>query len=238
MRPPSSSVTPVEDGRPASRARLAKPVARGAAGDGASAPRSSASATCSSIFAAVRCVVERPHRGRVVERVAEPDPSRDRRDEPLDELVVHRVGATSSRSPAVQLWPAHRKQAVRRRPRPPRSRSASSRTTSGPLPPISSSSRLAGRRARAIRAPVAVEPMKPTASAPRIGARSRRRPSSPGPVTRLKTPGGRSASTMQLGERDGRHGRGRRRRSRRRCCRRRAPARSARRASCTASSTA
>ncbi len=50
--------------------------------------------------------------------------------------------------------------------------------------------------AAATRRPVAVEPMKATPSTP--GLRAISSPTTgPGPVTRLKTPGGRSASAMQ-----------------------------------------
>ena len=45
----------------------------------------------------------------------------------------------------------------------------------------------------AIRRPVAVEPMKPTATVPGL-ATSSSPTTAPGPVTKLKTPGGRSAS--------------------------------------------
>ena len=51
--------------------------------------------------------------------------------------------------------------------------------------------------------PVSVEPMKATACVPGFG-RSRRRRSRPGPVTRLKTPGGRSASTTHSASATGR----------------------------------
>ena len=79
------------------------------------------------------------------------------------------------------------------------STSASSITTSGPLPPISSSCALPAARC-AMRRPVCVEPMKPTpatsgwptSSSPTTG---------PGPVTKLKTPGGRSASATHSASR-------------------------------------
>src|SRR5580692_9897720 len=71
---------------------------------------------------------------------------------------------------------------------------ASSITTSGRLPPISSSAALPAA-ARATILPVAVEPMKATPSVPGFEAISS--PTiGPGPVTRLNTPGGRSASAM------------------------------------------
>ena len=99
--------------------------------------------------------------------------------------------STSSRSPAVQLWPAHRKQAVIAASAAA-STSAPSSTTSGPLPPISSSSALPAARS-AIRRPVAVEPMKPTAAV--AGCDTSSSPTTgPGPSTKLNTPGGRSAS--------------------------------------------
>jgi hypothetical protein len=63
------------------------------------------------------------------------------------------------------------------------------------LPPISSSVALPAA-ALATERPVAVEPMKATASVP--GWRAISSPTTgPGPVTRLSTPGGRSASARQ-----------------------------------------
>ena len=98
---------------------------------------------------------------------------------------------TSSRSPAVQLCPAQRKHAATVASAA-RSRSASSRTTTGPLPPSSSTAALPAA-ASATRRPVSVEPMKPTPCVP--GLRAISSPTTaPGPVTKLKTPGGRSAS--------------------------------------------
>ena len=66
------------------------------------------------------------------------------------------------RSPAVQLCPAQRKQAVIVASTAA-SMSASSMITSGPLPPISSSAALPAD-ACATRRPVAVEPMNATAA--------------------------------------------------------------------------
>ena len=75
-----------------------------------------------------------------------------------------------------------------------RSRSASSSTTTGPFPPSSSTAALPTAASATFR-PVSVEPMKPTPCVP--GFRAISSPTvDPGPVTRLKTPGGRSASTM------------------------------------------
>src|SRR6185437_8167781 len=75
------------------------------------------------------------------------------------------------------------------------STSPSSSTTSGPLPPISISVDLPAAAADTSR-PVAVDPMKATPSTP--GCRAISSPTTgPGPVTRLNTPGGRSASAMQ-----------------------------------------
>ncbi len=94
----------------------------------------------------------------------------------------------------MQLCPAHRKHAVSVASTAA-SRSASPSTTTGPLPPISSSAALPAAAAATWR-PVAVEPMKPTPSTP--GWRAISSPTSgPGPVTRLNTPGGRSASATQ-----------------------------------------
>ena len=71
------------------------------------------------------------------------------------------------RSPAVQLCPALRKQAASVASTAA-SRSASSRITSGPLPPISRSSSLPAAREATVW-PVAIEPMNPTAG--RAGVR-------------------------------------------------------------------
>ena len=100
---------------------------------------------------------------------------------------------TRIRSPAVQLWPAHRKHAATTASTA-RSTSASSITTTGPLPPISMTTALPAA-ADATERPVGVEPMKATPRVP--GLRAISSPTSgPGPVTRLTTPGGRSASAM------------------------------------------
>ena len=65
-------------------------------------------------------------------------------------------------------------------------------TTTGPLPPSSSTAALPAAASATLR-PVSVEPMKPTPCVP--GLRAISSPTTePGPVTRLKTPGGRSAS--------------------------------------------
>ncbi len=94
----------------------------------------------------------------------------------------------------MQLWPAHKKQAVSVASTAA-STSASSSTTTGPLPPISSSAALPAAAWPTSR-PVAVEPMNATPSVP--GLRAISSPTTgPGPVTRLNTPGGRSASAMQ-----------------------------------------
>ena len=105
---------------------------------------------------------------------------------------------TRSLSLAVQLWPAHRKQptivAATAGPR-----SASSITTSGPLPPISSSCAFPAAR-RATWRPVRVEPMKATpavAGFPAISSPT----TGPGPVTKLNTPAGRSASATHSASR-------------------------------------
>ena len=66
-------------------------------------------------------------------------------------------------------------------------------TTTGPLPPSSSTAALPAAASATLR-PVSVEPMKPTPCVP--GLRAISSPTTePGPVTRLKTPAGRSAST-------------------------------------------
>ena len=66
-------------------------------------------------------------------------------------------------------------------------------TTTGPFPPSSSTAALPAAASATFR-PVSVEPMKPTPCVP--GLRAISSPTTePGPVTRLKTPGGRSAST-------------------------------------------
>ena len=68
-------------------------------------------------------------------------------------------------------------------------------TTTGPLPPISSSATLPAA-AWATSRPVVVEPMKATPWTPGLAAISLPT-TGPGPVTRLNTPGGMSASAMQ-----------------------------------------
>ena len=155
-----------------------------------------------------RLVVERAHRRRIVERVAEQDPLR-RPGGPAARRT--RPGRRGERGCARPRCSSGRRTGSRRsasrRPRP--ARSASSITTSGPLPPISSSAAFPAA-AWATSRPVAVEPMNATPSVP--GLRAISSPTTgPGPVTRLNTPGGRSASAMHAGERHRAH-RGRRRR--------------------------
>src|SRR6266568_4803668 len=72
--------------------------------------------------------------------------------------------------------------------------SASAKTTCGPLPPSSSITCLPAARL-ATEAPVSVEPTKPTPSTSACPATSSPT-SAPGPVTRLATPAGKSASAM------------------------------------------
>src|SRR5438477_217490 len=72
--------------------------------------------------------------------------------------------------------------------------SASANTTCGPLPPSSSITCLPAALL-ATDAPVSVEPTKPTPSTSACPATSSPT-SAPGPVTRLATPAGKSASAM------------------------------------------
>src|SRR5215469_2630780 len=100
---------------------------------------------------------------------------------------------TRNRSPAVQLWPAHR-YAASRAASAARSRSASSRITIGPLPPSSRSWVLPAARAATL-APVATDPMKPTPCTP--GCPATASPTTgPGPGRKLNTPAGRPAAVM------------------------------------------
>src|SRR5581483_6414953 len=90
-------------------------------------------------------------------------------------------------------WPAQRNDATRLASAA-RSRSASSRTTIGPLPPSSSSSGLPAARAATF-PPVSTEPMKPSAWTPALPAISSPT-TGPCPVTIENTPAGSPASTM------------------------------------------
>ena len=100
---------------------------------------------------------------------------------------------TRNRSPAVQLWPAHR-YAASSAASAARSRSASSRITIGPLPPSSSSCVLPAARA-ATSPPVATDPMKPTAATPGCPA-SASPATGPGPGRKLNTPSGVPSAAM------------------------------------------
>src|SRR5215467_8511148 len=103
------------------------------------------------------------------------------------------AACTRNRSPAVQLWPAHMKEASRAASAA-RSRSASSRITIGPLPPSSRSWVLPAARAATL-APVATDPMKPTPCTP--GWPATASPTTgPGPGRKLNTPAGRPAAVM------------------------------------------
>ena len=95
--PNVSSVAAIESGGHLGRARW--PANKGASGNPrrapppvtTSAPRSTASATCTSIFAAHGLVVERPQAGLLFERIAQPDVALDLRGESCDELLAHRL---------------------------------------------------------------------------------------------------------------------------------------------------
>src|SRR5919108_3111415 len=156
------------------------------------APRSRASATWRTVFSTVASLFKGPS----VVSSSNGSPSRIRFStaavsRPTKSSCTSRW--TSSRSAAVQLWPALRKQASSVAATAA-SRSASSSTTSGPLPPISRSTSLPAARS-ATRCPVAIDPMNPTADVPGFAATSSPT-TGPGPVTMLNTPGGRPASTM------------------------------------------
>src|ERR1700691_3409625 len=103
------------------------------------------------------------------------------------------AACTRNRSPAVQLWPAHR-YAASRDAAVASSRSASSRITIGPLPPSSSSCALPAART-ATWLPVSTEPTKPT-PATRGWATSESPTMGPGPGTKLKTPAGMPVSAI------------------------------------------
>ena len=96
---------------------------------------------------------------------------------------------TSSREPAQHTWP-WLNQIAFTSPSTAPSRSASSKTTKGDLPPSSSDRRLPDPAVTwRIARPTSVEPVKAILSTP--GCRTRAAPVSPSPVTRLNTPGGR-----------------------------------------------
>ena len=198
------------------------------------APRRTASATCSSIFAATGSLFSGP----IVVPSANGSPSTTRSVTSRASFATNSSRTsrcTSSRSPAVQLCPAQRKQAVTVASAAS-SRSASSSTTTGPFPPSSSTSRLARRglgdlaaglgradEADAVRARVARDLVADHRAGPGDEVEDARRQVGLRRRTRRARPR-RPPSTTRA--------------SRRRRCPRRARARSARPASCTASSTA
>src|SRR5499427_434979 len=156
------------------------------------APSASAPATCRSNLAAVGSLFSGP----MVVAGSNGSPSL------IWSLVAATTRSTNSartaaytrkRSPAVQLWPAHR-YAASSAASVARPRSASSRITMGPLPPSSRSCVLPAARAATL-APVATEPMKPTACTP--GWPATASPTTgPGPGRKLNTPAGTPASVM------------------------------------------
>ena len=100
---------------------------------------------------------------------------------------------TKSRVPAMQFWPCRKKQA-RAAPGIACSRSASSNTTTGDLPPSSSVTFFrSAAAARTIMRPTSVEPVKAILSTPGCAA-SAAPALSPVPLTRLMTPSGTPAS--------------------------------------------
>src|SRR5215207_6351129 len=156
------------------------------------APRSTASATCASILAAPGSLFTGP----IVVASSSGSPSRTSRSTSpaSSETNSSRTAScTRMRSAAEQLWPAPRNEPTRAASAAA-ARSASSSTTSGPLPPISSSCAFPAAW-RATISPVSVEPVNATACVPGLTASSSPT-SGPGPSTKLKTPGGRSASAM------------------------------------------
>src|SRR5215831_4528148 len=156
------------------------------------APPATASATCRSNLAAVASLFSGP----IVVSGSNGSPS----------LTLALVAATTrsvnsartaactrNRSPAVQLWPAHR-YAASSAAVAASSRSASSRITMGPLPPSSSSCALPAART-ATCPPVSTEPTKPTPAT--SGWPTRASPTTgPGPGTKLNAPPGRPASAL------------------------------------------
>ena len=218
---------PVEVGREAVGARAAAARPR--------APRSSASATCSSIFAATPLVVERAHRRRARRTGRRAGPARRRAARASRRTPRARRGARAAARRPCSSGPAQRKQAVdrrlggerrgrrRRARRPGRCRRARARAA---LPAAAS----------ATLRPVSVEPMKPTPCVP--GLRAISSPTTePGPGDEVEDARRQVGLGDALGERDARRPRSSTPASTRRCSRTRAPARSARPASCTASST-
>ncbi len=105
------------------------------------------------------------------------------------------LSATSRREPAQQTCPWLKKMPSTT-PSTALSRSASSNTMNGDLPPSSSDSRLPEPAvARRIRRPTSVEPVKAILSTPLCATSAA--PVAPSPVTMLTTPGGSPAS-MQI----------------------------------------
>ena len=130
--------------------------------------------TCSSIFSATPALFSGP----IVVPSANGSPSTTRSATSFASRATNSSRTsrcTSNRSPAVQLCPAQRKQAVTAASAAS-SRSASSSTTTGPLPPSSSTAALPAAASATLR-PVSVEPMKPTPCVPGCARSRRRRPS-------------------------------------------------------------
>ena len=165
------------------------------------APRSIASATWCSVFAAVRSLLSGP----IVVAPSRGSPSRTSRRDGLDEQLEVRVVdravdehplAGGAALAGVQEAGGDRR--ARPRPRGPRrrgSRAARCRPSRGAAPCRPRAAAIL--RARSSSSPT--NPIAATRGSPAISSPT----SSPGPVTRLKTPGGRSASTIASRERDG-----------------------------------
>ena len=131
--------------------------------------------------------------GRFVQRIADAQ-RRHARAQLGDEFARRRSPATSSREPAQQTWP-WLNQIASTTPSTALSRSASSNTMNGDLPPSSSDSFLpVPAVARRMMRPTSVEPVKAILST--SGCSTIAAPVSPSPVTMLTTPGGRPASTQ------------------------------------------
>src|SRR5215469_179627 len=103
--------------------------------------------------------------------------------------------ATSSREPAMQVWPVAANTPAST-PLQAASRSASSKTTCADLPPSSSSTPVMfAAAALATSAPIAVEPVNATLFTSGCAA-SALPTAGPNPVTTLNTPGGNPASSI------------------------------------------
>ena len=112
----------------------------------------------------------------------------------VDESVVRRRGPASTRVAAVQSWPALKKPAPAM-PAAAASRSASSNTMTGALPPSSRCTRFrSSAAAPATSMPARTRPVIDTRLG--VGCATSARPVSRSPHTTLNTPGGRNSAAI------------------------------------------